>query len=136
MMTRRWLPVSVLLLNLVAMPAYGQQAARPIEQREMTARQLFAVGKYSEALDIYGGLYAETAHPTYLRNIGRCYQNMGEPDRAISSFNEYLRQARDLPADQRAIIDGYIREMEDLKRQRAATPASHATARAPVTTDP
>ena len=35
-------------------------------------------------------------HPTYLRNIARCHQNLGNPDKAISSFREYLRKARDL----------------------------------------
>jgi tetratricopeptide (TPR) repeat protein len=89
----------------------------------VSARQLFALGKYNEALELYGKLFAETAHPTYLRNIGRCYQNLGDPDKAISSFREYLRQATNLPADQRAVIDGYIREMEELKRKRDAESA-------------
>jgi hypothetical protein len=54
-----------------------------------------------------------------LRNIGRCQQNLGEPDKAIASFREYLRKAKDLTADQRAEIEGYIAEMEQLKRSRA-----------------
>lgn len=96
-------------------PAFAQKA----DAREVKARELFGIGRYAEALDIYGKLYAETTHPTYMRNIGRCYQNMGEPDKAISSFREYLRQAANLAPDQRAQVEGYIREMEELKRQRA-----------------
>src|SRR6185369_16845954 len=59
---------------------------------------------------------------------GRCYQNLGEPDKAISSFREYLRQATDTPPDQRAKVEGYIREMEELKRKRqqGAAPAAPA----------
>jgi hypothetical protein len=72
-------------------------------------------------------------HPTYLRNIGRCQQNLGEPDKAIASFREYLRKAKDLSADQRAEIDGYIAEMEQLKRSKAsgATASSAAATSAP-----
>ena len=89
------------------------------DQREENARQLFAVGKYAEALEIFSKLYAETTHPTYLRNIGRCYQNLGDADHAIASFREYLRQGRGLPDDQKKLIEGYIAEMEELKRKQA-----------------
>jgi hypothetical protein len=69
-------------------------------------------------------LYAEQLHPNYLRNIGRCQQNLGQPDKAISSFREYLRKAKNLAPGEREEIDGYIREMEELKRQQAATAAA------------
>ena len=62
---------------------------------ELKARTHFAAGEYKQALDIYARLYAETMHPTYLRNIARCHQNLGNADKAISSFREYLRKARD-----------------------------------------
>ena len=87
---------------------------------ELKARTHFAAGEYKEALDIYARLYAETMHPTYLRNIARCHQNLGNPDKAISSFREYLRKARDLSPDQRAEIEGYIAEMEQLKQSKTA----------------
>jgi tetratricopeptide (TPR) repeat protein len=107
----------LLVAALTGSRAVAQEAPRP-DEREVKARQLFGIGKYAEALDIYGELYAETTHPTYLRNIGRCYQNLGQPEKAISSFQEYLRQVRNLPADQRAVVDGYIREMEALKSKQ------------------
>ena len=90
----------------------------------MQAREAFAAGRYQEALDIYVKLYAEKLHPNYLRNIGRCYQNLGDPDKAIGSFREYLRKARNLPPGSAQEIEGYIREMEELKRQRAAAAAA------------
>src|SRR6185369_1898085 len=105
-----------LLVTLAARPALAQTSG----DQEKQAREAFALGNYTGALEIYGRLYAETAHPTYLRNIGRCYQNLGEPEKAISSFREYLRQGKNVTADQRAQIEGYIREMEELKRQREA----------------
>ncbi len=112
----RWL----LLISLLAIASTSGAHAQQRDQREVHAQELFALGRYPEALEIYGKLYAETSHPTYLRNIGRCYQNMGEPDKAIASFREYLRHAKRLAADQRALIDGYVREMQDLKAKRQA----------------
>jgi hypothetical protein len=106
------------------------------DAREMQARELFAAGSYKEALDVYTKLYAEKLHPTYLRNIGRCYQNLNEPDRAISSFREYLRKAKDVSADERTEVEGYIQEMEALQKKNAAaaapTPAPLPPAAPPV----
>jgi hypothetical protein len=75
-------------------------------------------------LEIYVKLYAETLHPTYMRNIGRCYQSMGEPDKAIQAFREYLRKAPGLDTKQRAEVDRFIAEMEELKGQRLEAPRS------------
>jgi len=101
----------------------GKAAKRWGDLDEMDAREAFAAGNYKIALDIYAKLYAEKLHPTFLRNIGRCYQNLGEPERAISSFREYLRKAKSIPADERAEVEGYIAEMEALQKQQAAAAA-------------
>jgi hypothetical protein len=97
-------------------------AAPEINAREMQAREAFAAGRYEQALDLFVKLYAEKLHPVYLRNIGRCYQNLGQADRAISSFREYLRKAKTVSAEERAEVQGYIDEMEQLKRKTAAAP--------------
>jgi hypothetical protein len=120
---------ALLALSLVSVGVVPSQAEakgktkavkEQVDPREMDARQAFAAGNYKEALDIYAKLYAEKLHPTYLRNIGRCYQNLGEPDRAISSFREYLRKAKGLSTDERSEVEGYIGEMEDLQRKQAS----------------
>jgi len=108
-------------------------AATDAEDQDLKARKLFAGGDYRQALDIYVNLYAETLHPTYLRNIARCQQNLGEADKAIASFREYLRKAKDLSAAQRQEIEGYIAEMEDLKRRQAGAGSG---ARAPSRAEP
>jgi tetratricopeptide (TPR) repeat protein len=105
-------------------PLLPVQAA--VDQRELRAREAYAVGRYQEALDLFGKLYAETLHPNYLRNIGRCYQNLGDPDRAVISFRDYLRKSKTLSADERIEIDGYIKEMEDLKAKRESAKAAEA----------
>ena len=90
----------------------AQAASKHVDKREVDARQAFAAGKYQEALDLYAQLYADNVHPTYLRNIGRCYQNLQQPNKAINAFRDYLRQAKGVGAAERSEIDGYIAEME------------------------
>jgi tetratricopeptide (TPR) repeat protein len=110
--------VVALALTFVAAPAGA------VDARELKAREEFAAGRYQEALDIFAKLYAETLHPIYLRNVGRCYQNLGEPDKAIISFRDYLRKHKTIEAHERSEIEGFIAEMEELRRQRAAPPAA------------
>ena len=101
----------------------------------MKAREAFAAGRYQDALDLFAKLYAESLNPIYLRNIGRCHQNLGEPDRAIASFRDYLRKANALPAAERKEIDGFIKEMEELKRSKEAS-ASSAPPPTPTPVEP
>jgi tetratricopeptide (TPR) repeat protein len=94
-------------------------------QLEMKARESFAAGRYDEALQTFAKLYAETLHPVYLRNIGRCHQKMRDPQKAIDAFKDYLAKSpktgRDkVTADERTEIEGYIKEMETLRDSQAA----------------
>jgi hypothetical protein len=63
--------------------------------------------------------------PLYLRNIGRCYQKLKNPDKSIDAFKEYLRRAK-VKSRERDEVNGFIKEMEDLKAQQAAAPPSAA----------
>ena len=129
---RRAAPVFALHILLAAamvgqaiLPANPAQAAsKRTDKREVEARQAFAAGRYQEALDLYAQLYADKVHPTYLRNIGRCYQNLQQPDKAINAFRDYLRQAKELSPAEKGEIDGYIAEMEAMKKQQEAAQAS------------
>jgi tetratricopeptide (TPR) repeat protein len=102
---------------------------------ELQAREAFAAGRYGEALGMFAKLYAETLHPTYLRNIGRCYQNLAEPDKAIASFQDYLRKAQDLAPAEREEIQGYIREMKQLKQERQPAGTARPAPAAPAPKD-
>ena len=106
------------------------RAQAQADQRELKAREDFAAGRYQQALDVFAKLYAEKLHPVYLRNIGRCYQNLGDADKAIISFRDYLRKHKAISAEERREVEGFIAEMEDLKKQKSAE-ASAATSTAP-----
>jgi|GEM_PF-978518 len=124
----RSLPLGSLALSLWltaftlgAAPRAGAQesASEGAAPRDLAAREAFAAGRYQDAVDLFAKLYAEGPHPNYLHNIGRCYQNLGEPDLAIASFREFLRKASALAPETRAQVEGYITEMEQLKEARA-----------------
>jgi tetratricopeptide (TPR) repeat protein len=126
MQARRQSRVAAGLVVVVAAAVLsaGPALAAP-SRKEIQARQEFAAGRYAAALELFAELYAQTLHPTYLRNIGRCHQELGDPDKAIGSFRQYLAKAHDLKPAERQEIEGFIGEMEALKRKReeAARPA-------------
>jgi hypothetical protein len=121
-----------------AQPGAGSAVARPasgpvaVDDGDLAARNLFRAQRYADALAIYRRRRAETQHPTYLRNIGRCLQMLRQPAPAIEAFQAYLREARDLGAAERAEVDGYIGEMQRLELApppvAAATPAATSSA--------
>src|SRR3954454_11961257 len=105
---------------LVMVLAFGG-AAHADHAGEMKAREAFAAGRYDEALQTLSRLYAETLNPIYLRNIGRCQQKLKQPDKAIDAFHDYLiKGGKKISADEKAEINGYIKEMEALRDEQAA----------------
>jgi hypothetical protein len=86
---------------------------------EMKARESFAAGRFDEALEMFAKLYAETLNPIYLRNIGRCHQKLRDPQKAIDAFHDYLAKGKKISPDERAEIEGYIKEMETLRDEQA-----------------
>jgi hypothetical protein len=110
----KWLPclLALALASGVA-PVAAQTAEDP---REVEARALFARGEYKQALEEFSRLYAEKPDPIYLRNIGRCYHKLRDAQHAIDAYRDYLRLGT-LDAEERAEVEGYIGEMEHLRRQ-------------------
>jgi tetratricopeptide (TPR) repeat protein len=143
--------VLLALLAVAAWPSpvfarkHDDQQGKHDDPRELQGRALFAKGNYDRALEIYATLFAEKGDPIFLRNIGRCYQQLEQPEKSIKSFREYLRRAKPKP-DERAEVEGFVREMEELQKQRttgstgpSATqppPAHPAVESTPVVTAP
>lgn len=115
-------------------------AAKDTEkQSELKARQAFAASRYDEAIEIFAQLYAETLNPIYVRNIGRCHQKKREPEKAIDAFQDYLAKGKSITGSEKKEIQGYIKEMEQLRdeqakeREAAAARAAAAAATPPPT---
>ena len=122
----RTLLAAAVLFCAVAPPMPAEAAPKGKDKREIKAREAFAEGRYADALDLFAKLYAEKLHPTYLRNIGRCYQNLQQPDKAINAFRDYLRQAKDIAPSEKIEVEGYITEMEALKKRQDDEQAARA----------
>jgi tetratricopeptide (TPR) repeat protein len=110
-----------------APPAAAGNATKASKARELAARKAFGAGDWARALELYSDLYAETLHPIYLRNIARCHQRLKNPQKAIDLFQEYVAKYKP-EAEERTEIDGFIKEMEQLRQQQAieAAPAKPA----------
>jgi tetratricopeptide (TPR) repeat protein len=105
-----------LVVSAVALrPVWAFAASAADHEMEMKARESFAAGRFDEALQTFAKLYAETLHPVYLRNIGRCHQKLREPQKAIDSFRDYLAKAKNVAPQEQAEIEGYISEMQALQ---------------------
>jgi hypothetical protein len=118
------------LASSAPLPAGAAERASTNEtdnQLEMKAREQFAAGRYDEAIDTFAKLYAKSLNPVYLRNIGRCFQKKREPQKAIDQFEDYLAKTKSgkykITADERAEIEGYVKEMKALRDQQAAAAA-------------
>jgi hypothetical protein len=122
----RWRAAATILLALAIVVAAAPPARAAEDPREVHARALYARGEYQAALDIYADLFAEKGDPLYLRNIGRCNQKLQRPDKAIDAFRDYLTRARKVKPAERAEVEGYIHEMEQLKAQQAADERARA----------
>jgi hypothetical protein len=109
---------AVLVVALTLFACVRPALADPTQEaREAEGRAAFKHGNYDEALATFSRLYVETNEPIHLRNIGRCYQELRVPDRAIDSFREYLRRGKNLAPSERDSINAFIREMQALKAQ-------------------
>jgi hypothetical protein len=122
-----------LLWTSLAAMGPAQAADHQVNELEMKARESFAAGRYDEALQTFAKLYAETLHPVYLRNIGRCHQKLREPQQAIDAFQDYLAKTKSgkgkLAPEERTEIEGYIKDMQALRDEQA-----HAAAPPPPVT--
>jgi len=109
----------------------GEKASETDNQLEMKAREAFAAGRYDEAIDAFAKMYAKSLNPIYLRNIGRAFQKKREPQPAIDKFRDYLAQTKSgkykISADERAEIEGYIKDMEALRDKQSAAPVPAPT---------
>jgi hypothetical protein len=103
----------------MALAGAAQAAGAGEAKQEKKAIASFAAGRYDEALEIYAKLYADSLNPVYLRNIGRCHQKLKQPDKAIESFRDYLDKGKNISADEKAQVNGYIKEMEALRDEQA-----------------
>ena len=112
--------VIVLLGALLAAraAAAGERPGRVLFEQ---AEAKFNTGRFDEALVDYQAAYDAEPLPAFLFNIGQCYRNMGNYERAQFFFRRYA--ALDPRSPNRPAAERLIAEMERLANDRpGATP--------------
>jgi tetratricopeptide (TPR) repeat protein len=91
------------------------QALRTAKRHFERGEKLYALTKFSDALEEYQKAFDAKPIPDFLFNIGQCYRNLGEYDAAIFSYQKYLKLAPDAP--NRDKVEQLISELETKKDQ-------------------
>jgi tetratricopeptide (TPR) repeat protein len=116
--------------------ARGEEAGAATTDARAEARRLartgqvyYESGQFERALDAYRAAYETAPAPGVLFNMGQCYRQLGEHERAIFFLQGYLRGSPEAPnrADVEALI---VDEQAALERQ-AATAAADVAPDAP-----
>jgi tetratricopeptide (TPR) repeat protein len=111
-------------LLLASAPVILAQSTEELERRFEEAERFYKVQKFQEALSIYEELYLKTGSPELLYNIAQCYRLLGDYDKALLSYNSFLR---DVPETElRAQVEGLIAEVK-LKAAEPKPTTSAAT---------
>ena len=95
--------------------AADSAATRTAKRHFERGEKLYALAKFSEALDEYQKAFDARPIPELLFNIGQCYRNLGDYDSAIFSYRKYLTAAPD--ATNRAQVEQLITELQAKKDQ-------------------
>jgi tetratricopeptide (TPR) repeat protein len=95
--------------------AAGEQPGRVLFEQ---AEAKFNLGRFEEALVDYQAAYDVEPLPAFLFNIGQCYRNLGNYERAQFYFRRYT--ALDPRSPNRAAADHLIAEMDRLAAERAS----------------
>ena len=130
---RRVVPVITMLAALAASLPQLQGialAAGLDEKGEVDAKQatrLYKQGQYQEAAEIFARLSVDYPDmPIFDRNLGACFYHLRKPEPALSNLRRYLSRRQDIAPDDKAVVDRWIDEMEQLRAQNAAASAPPA----------
>jgi hypothetical protein len=125
--------VTLILALALAIDSPPPTAEASIAGRVVEARKACAAGRVDQGVEILAGIIAQTGDMNALYNQARCYQLNGRPEPAIARFREYLRSARDISAEERKRVEGFIKELDaDLEARARRESLIRAAAAAPA----
>jgi hypothetical protein len=115
-----------------AAPAKDDKAAAKAHYAKAT--ELYRQANYREAIESFKSAYKARPHGVIFYNLAQCYEKLGEVERALKSYEQYLGAVPN--ADDKATV---VAAMDLLKKRLAtlavATPPT-PTARPPVVAPP
>ncbi|HSR98235.1 MAG TPA: tetratricopeptide repeat protein [Kofleriaceae bacterium] len=110
-MTLHRLLLAIAIAAIAARVAWAEDPAlREAKLHFERGEKLYALTRFSEAIDEYQKAFDARPLPDFLFNIGQCYRNLGDYDSAIFSYRKYLTLAQDPP--NRAQVEQLIRDLE------------------------
>jgi hypothetical protein len=116
--------------------AEGLDAKGEADAKEAT--RLYKEGNYEDAAKLFSRLTVDYPDMSiFERSLGACFYYLRKPEPALSNLHNYLNHRKDIPADDKAVVDRWIDEMEKLRLQNAAAapapvPVAATPAPAPV----
>ena len=115
-MTPHRLLLALAIAAIAARVASADDAAlRTAKLHFERGEKLYALTRFSEAIDEYQKAFDAKPLPDFLFNIGQCYRNLGDYDAAVFSYRKYLKLAPD--AANREQVEQLIRDLEARKAQ-------------------
>jgi len=115
---------SALTLPIATRSASAAMLDKKSNAEANEALGLYKEGRYEEAAKLFVKLSIDYPDMlVFVRNIGACYYYLRRTDPALSNLREYLRRKKNIAADDRTEVEGWIAELENLRKQGAALPA-------------
>ena len=114
------------VVGIVAVPGQAHADPTPHEQAlDLFQRggEAYRAGKFPEAISLLTKAYDIEHDPTLLYNIARSYENVGDLDHAVATYEQYLREAKDIkdrPAIEEhvAVMKKEIADKAELAKER------------------
>ena len=125
--------LATILFGVTSVRADKQSDRRKAEAHFVAANALYEAGSYEEALREFLAGYEVSPLPDFLLNAGQCYRKLGQLDKAVDMFNDYLASAATddpwRPKVHKLIAE--IRAKRDEELVRGASPPPTAPVPAP-----
>lgn len=115
-----WLPrcgLALLLLVAVGSPLPARAQAEAVDEDEQATkyfakgRELYTQGKYKESIVELEKAFALRPAPPILLNIGRTYEKLKQPKKALANYQKYLLKAR-LVDPNRKMVEQMVKRLE------------------------
>lgn len=121
-MEKTWILLCGFVLCWAGMrPAFAADAT---DAKAHKARIECAAGNFQEGVRLLAELWVATGDATFIYNQGRCYEQNGEDELAVSRFREYLRKVKRIDREQSESINRHIEELQHQAKTRAAAPST------------
>ncbi len=92
-----------------------------VEQLSIEGAELFQAGQYLKALEKYKEAYAIDKIPNLIYNMARCYEELGEIDKAKDHLTQFLSEP-DTSAQDRQTAVNRLKALEERQRQSEVAP--------------